>query len=158
MKWWVAVACYEAIIQIGESAERWDVYKRAERHAKNAGVPLIVVGCPKWGLHHGHGDATIDLVHKGWCRCPNPVVQDVRTIDKALKGRKCVMFSSHVLEHLDPKDAEKAMEAMDQVAIAQYHCYPSKLSLSAWAHPAHKSWPHNRNNQLTFENRTTRNK
>ena len=42
----VAAVCYESIIYAGEAAERWDVYKRAEKHAKHAGVPLLVVGCP----------------------------------------------------------------------------------------------------------------
>jgi hypothetical protein len=153
----LALVCYEGIIYAGEAAERWDVYKRAQRNAKEAGVPLLVVGCPKWGLHHGHGDATLDIEHKWWCRCPNPVVMDVRTIDKHFAPKSVVMFSSHVLEHLSAEDAEQVVNLMDKVSIAQYHCFPSKLSIVAWMAPTHLSWPTTtKQGQITFANREGR--
>ena len=153
----LALVCYEGIIQAGETAERWDVYKQAHRKARESGVPLVVVGCPKWGIHHGHGDATLDLVHKFWCRCPNPVVMDVRTIDKHFAPKSVVVFSSHVLEHLSAEDGEQAVNMIDKVAVAQYHCYPSNLSMMAWMAPTHKSWPTStKPGQITFANRDDR--
>ena len=149
----LAIVCYEGIIYAGEAAERWDTYKRAEKHAQQAGVPLLVVGCPKFGLHHGYGDATLDLEHKWWCRCPNPVIQDIRTLDQQLAQKSVVMFSSHVLEHLSAEDAECAMEVMNKVAVAQYHCFPSKLSIVAWLAPTHKNWPSTKEGQISFTDR-----
>jgi len=149
----LAIVCYEGIIYAGETAERWDTYKRAEKHAREAGVPLLVVGCPKFGLHHGHGDATLDLEHKWWCRCPNPVIQDIRTLDQKLPPHSVVMFSSHVLEHLSAEDAECAVAVMDRVSLAQYHCFPSKLSIVAWMAPTHKNWPSTKQNQISFTDR-----
>ena len=150
------IACYEGIIYAGEAAERWDTYVRGRAHARNFGVPLLVVGCPKWGLHHGHGDATLDLEHKWWCKCPNPVIADIRTIDKRVPAQSIVIFSSHVLEHLTEDDAKAAMTAMNKAAIAQYHVYPSKLSLMAWCAPTHLSWPGQKNGQIYFHNREDR--
>ena len=150
------LACYEGIIYAGEAAERWDVYVRARGHARQAGVPLLVVGCPKWGLHHGHGDATLDLEHKWWCKCPNPVIADIRTIDQRVSAKSLVIFSSHVLEHLSEDDAKAAMAAMDKAAIAQYHVYPSKLSIMAWCAPTHLSWPGQKNGKIYFNNREDR--
>lgn len=148
-----AVILYEGMIYAKENIERRVVYYRAETEAYQLGIPLIVVGCPKWGLHHGHGDATVDIKHPGWCRCPNPITMDVRDVDKHLPPQSVVVFSSHVLEHLTPEIGQEAVRAMDTVAVVQYHVWPSRMSISAWLAPTHKSWPRVEGNEIVFEGR-----
>ena len=138
----LAAVAYESCVQWLERAERADVYAIAESDAIRRGLPLIVVGCPKWGLWHGHGSATLDIGHdQFWCRCPNPITADLREVDREFKPKSVIIYSSHVLEHLVKEDAERAVAAMNKVSVAQYHVFPNKFSLSGWLAPDHKCWP-----------------
>jgi len=150
------IAAYEGVILVQHMIERRTVYNAAEVESTRLGVPLLVVGCPKWGVHHGHGDATLDLEHiPGRCRCPNPITANLMDVDKILPPKSAVIYSSHVLEHLTAEEGNRAVEAMNKVAVAQFHVWPSKWHLSAWAAPSHRSWPRVEGNTIVFEDRNT---
>ena len=149
-----SVLAYEALVQTGEWVERRTVYKHALKESRRAGAALVVVGCPKWGLHHGTGDMCLDLHHPFWCRCTNPQVGDIQNMSEMFPPKSIVVYSSHVLEHLEVDVAERAIQAMEKVAIAQYHCWPSKASIMGWLAPTHRNWPHlMQNGEFTFERR-----
>ena len=149
----ILVLVYEAGVQVKEWRERYTVYAHAENAATEMGVPLVVVGCPKFALHHGTGDVCIDLAHPFWCRCTNPVVQDVNNLGEMFAEKSIIVFTSHVLEHLEADEAVRVVDIMDRVAIAQFHCWPSKASPMAWLAPTHKSWPSMQDGELVFEAR-----
>ena len=156
MYWLVlALATYEGCLQLNERMERWEIYHQAESDARARRLPLMVVGCPKWFLFsHGYGDMTLDIQHNQFCRCPNPVTLDIREIDRRLKPKSLVIFSSHVLEHLEAGEARRAMIAIDRVAVSQYHVFPSRWSIAAQLAPGHKCWPVvSEDGRLTFEER-----
>ena len=114
----IVLLVYEAGVQVKEWRERATVYSHAKDTATEAGVPLVVVGCPKFALHHGTGDVCIDLEHPFWCRCTNPVTEDVNNLGEMFAEKSIVLFTSHVLEHLEADEAVRVVNVIDRVAIA----------------------------------------
>jgi len=136
------VIIYEGCWQLSEHRERKQVYDHARAVADANEASLLVIGCPKWGLWHGHGDYTLDLIHDPrWCVCPNPITGDIRDVDKMFMWKSVVVFSSHVLEHLTPSEGQEALNALSKIELAAYHVWPNKKTISGWVSPWHKSWP-----------------
>jgi hypothetical protein len=154
----VGLVLYEGSIQIKETMDRRNGYKIAQEMRDEHGVPLVVIGCPKFGrvfpnFHHGHGDYTLDISHHSTCTCPNPVTADVREIDQIFGERSIIVFSSHVLEHLTPEMGYEALEAIGRAAVDWVHVWPTKMSIAAWIAPTHMSWPHMTEEGIMFEDR-----
>ena len=149
----VMAVMYEGSIQAYEAFERQEVYRAAEESAKEHGVPLLVIGCPKFGIHHGHGDVTLDINHPWWCRCPNPLTMDLQDVGNRFGAKSCVSYDSHVLEHLTAEQGRRAMRALDRVTIQHFHVWPTRMSIAAQLAPAHKSWPYLVDGRIEFEDR-----
>tara|TARA_Y100000310_G_C20548360_1_gene746760 strand:+ start:490 stop:744 length:255 start_codon:yes stop_codon:yes gene_type:complete len=81
---------------------------------------------------------------------------DARDIDHHLKAKSCVIFTSHFLEHLSAEESRATFEAIRRVAVADYHAFPSKLSIMGQMAPEHKCWPVVKAGNLVFEPRPSR--
>lgn len=146
-----AALSYESAVQLYEWGERAFTYRRAAVDARASGLALLVVGCPKWALHHGTGDYCLDLAHPGlWCVCDHPITADIRDAHRLFPPKSVIAFTSHVLEHLTPEEGAEAMASLEACSVRQYHVWPNRFSLSANLYWQHKSWPTLQGGRMVF--------
>ena len=112
------VIIYELSISRYRKIKRKEYYNIAETLSKKTGKPLIVIGDPKAGWHLGThykcGDLCIDLV--GCKTCPMQVAGKAHNILKQFGSNTAVIFSSCVLEYVDPSDIDITLNEIYRVS------------------------------------------
>ena len=129
----------EGMQQAVELGERRRVFNQAREYADSIGLPLLVVGTPKWGFNHPCGDVTIDIQPGLGGNCEVEIA-DVRSIPYPT-GYFGAAYASHVLEHLPTvDDAVMALDELERVAEKVFVVSPHKSSIAAWLYPGHHLW------------------
>lgn len=129
----LATVFHEANVQIHEQIIRAQGYKIAKRLAQKYNKPLIVIGNPKG--RHPCGDITIDIKPLG--ECPVELKADVSNLSTIPDKYAGCVFISHVLEHLPPDKAKKALSEINRISHTSVIVFPTKYSILARIIPDH---------------------
>ncbi len=144
------VKAWQAVVHLGQVAERKVNYRAAVAEAIARRKPLLVVGGPLGANPlrrllpmpaHGCGDVCFDIDPHACQGCASGVQGDVRDLSRFKDGEFGAAYASHVLEHLPTvEDARRAVAELRRVADVVFIVSPRKSSFVAWLIPGHHLW------------------